>query len=220
MVDFYDDILDDFSQTKNIDQNQFMLGNALLVAPVLEKGRLQNQNRLQKNVYFPRGTFYDFFNGQKIGTDLKSNIVNLNADRERLQFPHLFNFEINYIQITIDTLSQIPIYIRGGQIITFQNVTHHNLEFKDNKVLNTVDLKTKLGYDLFIAFEQTNASSSVNASGTFIIDDGKSLQEKKEYNSYLINAEMKEMNSSYEMKIEITKNHNGYDLALDQQTSD
>jgi len=79
---------------KNYTDTQFLIGDSLLVAPVLSQG--------QENVkvYFPNDTWYDFINGTLM--TVSANIVN---------YPAPLN-------------TTVPIFIRGGHIVAVQNVTN------------------------------------------------------------------------------------------------
>lgn len=77
-------------QTHKIDR-QFMLGEAILITPVLDQGIQTIQ------AYFPNDTWYNYRTGAKFDLN-KGQYLNLNV-----------------------TLDDIPIHVRGGRIIPFQH---------------------------------------------------------------------------------------------------
>eukprot|EP00347_Sterkiella_histriomuscorum_P007143 403350105 len=219
LMEFPNEIAIDSTDIYNLDENQFMLGSSLLVSPVMTQGSsLTNQN-IMHSVYFPQSSlnlsesyvltsFYDIFEGSMIPVRGQS------------------------YQIKISSIGDIPMYIRGGSIITFQNVTKQNkkAEGRQQQVLNTVDLKNKMGVDLLIAFDQPVQTVDkqvekiiIKSNGYYYLDDGQSAQEKKAYNRYdlsaqvIINLQNQSPEDKFTLNITIDKSHAGYDNMIDQE---
>lgn len=76
--------------------DSFLLGPALLVAPVRERGVQE------RSVYLPAGRWYDFWTGEAIDSPVGGNVVIADAP--------------------LDTL---PLYLRGGAILPFEGVRPH-----------------------------------------------------------------------------------------------
>ncbi|CAF0899838.1 unnamed protein product [Brachionus calyciflorus] len=129
-------------KTHKIDR-QFMVGESILITPVLE----QNAKIVQG--YFPNDTWYDFRSGTKLDLS-KSNYVNF------------------YV-----TLDDIPVHIKGGRIIPFQQPDINTKRARKNS------------FGLIVALKNNRAV------GYFYWDDGESFdsKEKKIANYFLFFAD-------------------------------
>lgn len=78
--------------------DQFMLGSALLVAPILQQGGRA------RSVYLPRGTWFNFWTGEEV--------------------------KGGQFSLIIASLSTLPLFVRSGSIIPFQELQQHTGEKK------------------------------------------------------------------------------------------
>lgn len=110
---------------------QYFYGDALLVAPVTEEASTTVQ------VYLPQGVFYDWYTGvQVLGTG-------------------------DYITVTDQGLTDIPLYLRGGVIVPLRN----------ESAMTTTELRGK-DFELLIPLGPNGT-----ASGQLYLDDGVSLEQ-------------------------------------------
>ncbi|KAF3760749.1 family 31 glycoside hydrolase [Cryphonectria parasitica EP155] len=110
---------------------QYFYGDALLVAPVTE------ENATSVDVYLPDDVFYDWYTFKQVqGT----------AD---------------YITVTDQGLTDIPLYLRGGTIVPL----------RAESAMTTTELRAK-DFELLIVL-----GSAGTASGHLYLDDGVSLQQ-------------------------------------------
>lgn len=110
---------------------QYFYGDALLVAPVTEEGATSVE------LYLPQDTFYDWYTLEQIqGTG-------------------------EFITVTEQTLTDIPLYIRGGAIIPLRT----------ESAMTTKELRDK-DFNLLIALD-----SNGQGRGQLYLDDGVSLQQ-------------------------------------------
>ena len=133
-----------------------MLGNGILVAPILYKGAKD------VDVYFTQGKWYDFYNYAPIERDQESK------DGEKgfyKKFPVVVN--------------QIPLFLRGGHIITVQE-----------PALNTVKSR-KNEYSLIVVLDE-----NMKAKGEVYIDDGESLKSEGSLIKFEANMKIKEFFSA------------------------
>lgn len=110
---------------------QYFYGDALLVAPVTEQGATSVA------VYLPDDVFYDWHT--------QAQIQGAGA----------------YITVSNQSITDIPLYIRGGSIIPLRN----------ESAMSTTELRTK-DFTLLIAPDRNGT-----ASGQLYIDDGVSLEQ-------------------------------------------
>lgn len=110
---------------------QYFYGDALLVAPVSE------ENSTTVEVYLPEDVFYDWYTGVQVtGTG-------------------------DYITLTDQGLTDIPLYLRGGVIVPLRN----------ESAMTTTELRGK-DFDLLIPL-----GANGTASGRLYLDDGVSLEQ-------------------------------------------
>ena len=69
--------------------------------------------------------------------------------------------------MTINLLEEIPIYIRGGYIIPYQNITEYTLIDPFNKaVVNINTTRTRVPVDLIAALESNRSEGYFRIDGT------------------------------------------------------
>ena len=125
---FFEFYKDEETYSKKIIRDQFLLGSELLFIPILEK------NTTEIIGYFPNGAdWFNFLNGKIIMNEF---------DEDRLYL----------IENFIDDF--VPIFIRGGSIIPFQNSKNikSSLDLDSNYMLKIAP-KIKKNFDLNIANE-------------------------------------------------------------------
>jgi alpha-D-xyloside xylohydrolase len=88
-------------------EEQYMLGDALLVAPVIQPGG-------EKQVYLPKGDWYDFWTGQ-----------------------HFKGRQIRQINSPLD---KIPLFGRGGKILPLGPAVQHTGELRSKEKINKIKL--------------------------------------------------------------------------------
>lgn len=111
---------------------QYFYGNGLLVAPVTE------QNATSVDVYLPKDVFYDFWTHKRIEGKGKN------------------------IRVTDQSLTDIPLYLRGGVIIPL----------REKSAMTTTELR-KQDFELLIP-----VGADGKARGQLYLDDGVSLVQK------------------------------------------
>lgn len=103
----------------------------------------------------PNDTFYDMWSGDIINYKRQSMIIDIQSIRD------------------------IPMFIRAGHIVPIQNITTINNQSskREDKVLNTVDLTNTVPISLMVALDQ-----QYYAEGTLIVDNGVSNVSLSLYN--------------------------------------
>eukprot|EP01135_Chromosphaera_perkinsii_P003793 Nk52_evm39s255 gene=Nk52_evmTU39s255 len=157
-------------RTHEID-TQFMLGSSVMVCPVLIEGAEE------VNVYFPGATnWYDFWSSALVDTSVPAGDKpmkgkchsSVNAEKG------------SYVTVSAN-IDELPVYIRGGSIIPFQEPHLTTDETRDSP------------YSLKIAF-----SKDGSASGSLYIDDGTSLSlEKNLYVQFFAECTMFDRQTSH-----------------------
>ena len=118
-----------------------------MTSPVMDVGYTLNAQNISKTLRFPSGsTFYHLINGTRaIGEDTQVRVQ----------------------EVTINLLEEIPIYIRGGYIIPYQNITEYTLIHSFNKVVvNTNTSRTRVPVDLIAALESNRSDGYFRIDGT------------------------------------------------------
>lgn len=108
---------------------QFLVGSGILVSPVLTQGASS------VSAYFPAAEWYDFYSGQLVSKTTTPQTLTLNAP-----------------------IDFIPLHIRGGTIIPFQEPAYTIYEARQNP------------FYLVVPFSRSQSSS-----GSLFLDDGDSL---------------------------------------------
>ncbi|KAJ5079837.1 acid alpha glucosidase relate [Anaeramoeba ignava] len=134
--------------TYSIDK-QFLVGNALLVTPVLEEGATSVEG------YFPNSDWYDYWSGEKILT--KNSTLKFGKN------------------LTLDApLDKINVAIRGGYIIPKQEPALTTAESRNNsfEILAAIDSETlsasgKLFFDDGISLDTSQNSSRLTFELTY-----------------------------------------------------
>ncbi|KAJ3332846.1 hypothetical protein HDU93_008915 [Gonapodya sp. JEL0774] len=151
------------SETYSIER-QFLVGNGILVSPVLE-------DRARDVVaYFPQGVWYDLASSAPV---ISVDVYGLDGRSNRSTTGQWIHLEAD--------IFTIPVHVRGGSVIP-----QFDIRNTDASVLpETVAQLLKRGeYSILVALDENG-----KAEGRFYLDDGESIAQPDGVNDVYVNCE-------------------------------